>query len=203
VAALPATSAVADTKLTMEELVVVAQPGSSAPAQETRTQSTLWFREDRAARVAPGSRIVTRLSLGESYLINDAEKTATILDFNGLPEDLAAAPRIVKTGETRAIGGWDAERYELTLDTGGLSGTITLWISADVAVQMEVYRAFSKSLDGAAGSGLMTAIASLPGYPVLQEADLGIVKSTGRLLAVDEEPAPAGLYEVPADYERR
>jgi hypothetical protein len=76
-----------------------------------------------------------------------------------------------------------------------------LWISDDVEFDLEAYRAFSKAVDG--GTGLTAAIAELPGYPVLQESDLGFAQSTVRLLAVSEEPAPAGIYDVPNGYERR
>jgi hypothetical protein len=190
----------ADTRLTMEEISVMALPGR--PPQETRSEYTLWLREDRAARVDSNQRLVLRLDESAFYMIDETQRSVNVLDFGGLPTALSVASPPRRTGETRTIGDWEAERYEMTLELGpGASGTIVLWISDDVEFDLEAYRAFSKAVDG--GTGLTAAIAELPGYPVLQESDLGFAQSTVRLLAVSEEPAPAGIYDVPNGYERR
>jgi len=190
----------ADSKFSMEEISVVGSLESDSAPKETREEYTLWMRADRAARVSEGMRIIVRLDLGETYVVNDAGKTVTVIPFDTLPDVAATAPQITKTGESQVINGWNAERYDLTLADEALNGTIVLWISNEVDVDMEPYRAYSKSLDG--GLGLLTAIAALPGYPVLTETDLGIVKSTGRLISVTVEEAPDGIYEVPVNYER-
>lgn len=200
-AVLAATAAIADTRLTIEESMVVALPGSDAAPQETRTEYTLWMREDRAARVAGGGRMVVRMDRSESYIIDDAARTAVVMALDGPPEGFAAPPRIERTGEIRMIGTWNAERYDLTFElVPGETGSMVLWISGDIGIELEAYRVLSSSLDG--GQGFLTAIASLPGYPVLQEVTVGSARGTTRLLAVSEAPAPPGTYDVPADYAR-
>ena len=194
-------TAIADTKLTMEERMVVTLPDSDGPPTESTSQYTLWLREDRAARVGDGVHMIARLDRGESYFVDDAEKTVTVVKFAGLPESLKRT-QVQKTGETRTIGAWSAERYDMTVALGpSETGTLVLWISNDVDVDLEAYRAFSRALDQ--GHGLTTAIADLPGYPVLQESDFGIAKGTTRLVSVADETPPPGTYDPPADYERK
>jgi Domain of unknown function (DUF4412) len=190
----------ADTKVTMEEQTVITTPGGAPPTEQT-TQYTLWVRADRAARIGGGLHMITRLDRGESYFVDDGDKTVTVMKLDGLPETLRH-PEVKKTGETRRIGAWNAERYDLSVDLGhGDTGSVVLWISDDVALDMNAYRAFYRAADR--GQGLLSAIADLPGYPVLEESNFGIAKSTARLVAVSEETPPSGTYDPPADYARK
>ncbi len=201
-ASLPiAGAAIADTKLTMEEHMVVTLPGNDGPPTESTNQYTLWLRGDRAARVGGEVHMIARLDRGESYFVDDAEKTVTVVKFDGLPESLKHA-QVRKTSEKRTIGAWNAERYDMTVELGpGEAGTVVLWISNNIDIDLDAYRAFSRALDQ--GQGLMTAIADLPGYPVLQESDFGIAKGTTRLVSVSDETPPPGTYDPPADYKRK
>ena len=183
---------VADTRLTVEERTAVGDPGA---ANESVSEYTLWLGNDRAARVGGGVKMVTRLDLGKTYVINEARGSVNVIEMSKLPDAIAGAATVTRTGEMRTIGDWETERYDLSVNTGRMSGTIVLWISDEVDVPLDPYRAFSKSLDG--GTGMLSAIADLPGYPVLQETDLGIVRSTVRLVDAAEETAPAGTYDVP------
>jgi len=192
--------AVADTKLTMEERTVITLPNGDAPTEET-DEYTLWLGEQRSARVGGPVRMIARLDRGESYFVDEAQKTVTVMKFDGLPDSLRNA-QVQKTGETRTIGSWNAERYDVTVELGpGETGTMVLWISDETGVDLDAYRGYARTVDR--GQGLMTAIASLPGYPVLLESDFGIVQATSRLVAVSEEMPPPGTYEPPADYERK
>jgi hypothetical protein len=190
----------ADIKLTMEERSVVALPGSDGAPSETTSEYTLWLRDDRAARIAPGTRMVARLDLGETYVINDAARSVNVIEMSRLNETLSEPAKVSRPRVVRRIGEWDAERYDLTIEIAGQSATVVLWISSDVEIPMNVYREYAKGLDG--GTGMMSSIATLPGYPVLQETDVGIAKSTDRLLSVTEETPPGGTYDIPADYTR-
>jgi Domain of unknown function (DUF4412) len=201
-ASLPiAGAAIADTKLTMEEHMVVTLPDSSGAPTESTSEYVLWLRADRAARVGGGVHMIARLDRGESYLLDDAEKTVTVIKFAGLPESLKHA-QVKKTSETRTIGAWNAERYDMTVELGpSVRGTAVLWVSDDIDIDLEAYRAFSRALDQ--GRGFMSAIADLPGYPVLQETNFGIAKGTTRLVSVSDETPPPDTYDPPADYERK
>jgi hypothetical protein len=192
----------ADTRLTMEETMVISLPGSDAPPQESRTEYTLWMGSDRTARIGADIRTVVRLDRGETYMIDDAAGSVTVMEFEGLPESVGNVPRVEKTGETRAIRDWTAERYEVTFEIApGEMGRMTLWVSDDIDVNVDAYRALYRSMDG--GDGLMTAIADLPGFPVVSEIDVGIASGTTTLLAVSEESPPDGTYDLPGGYERR
>jgi Domain of unknown function (DUF4412) len=194
-------AAIADTKLTIEERMVVTLPDAKSSPQESTSEYTLWLRADRAARVGDGLRLIARLDRGEAYFVADADRTVTVIKLSSLPEAPKHA-QVKGTGETRTIGAWKAERYDMTVELGpGETGTLVLWVSNDIDIDREAYRAFSRALDR--GQGLLTAIADLPGYPVLQESNFGIAKGTTRLVAISDETPPPGTYDPPAGYERK
>lgn len=200
-ATLPiAVAAVADTRLTLEERTIFMGLDGDGPPTETTSEVTLWLGENAAARIDGASRIIARPSRGESYWVNDERRTVTVIELQSMPESSSAQVR--KTGETQVIGSWRAERYELTVDfTPEDRATIVLWVSSDVGVDLDAYGTLLKSMEQ--GNGLMTALASLPGYPVLQEMQFGPVSSTTRLLAASDEAPPPGTYEFPGDYQRQ
>lgn len=192
----------ADLKLTMEETTVMKIPGGETAPSETRSEYTLWIQNDRSARVSSDLRIIARLDLGETYMINDADKTVRTLKLGKLPDAFRNRPQIQKTAETRKIGQWDTIRYNLTFAmTPDDSATMTLWISDDVDLDLDTYRAFSRNAD--TGDGLLSAIAELPGYPVLQETDVGIAKTKVKLIAAVEAVAPTGTYDAPSNYQHK
>lgn len=199
---LASSSARADTRIVTEERTQIVIPGKES---ETTSEVTLWLREDRAARVDASGRAITRLDRGELYIVDDAERSYTVLPIS-TKEDAPETPppRLEKTGETREIGEWTAERYELTFEIEpGQTVDSVFWMSTDVDVDLEAYRAFMGAIADAMGMSWMKSIATVEGYPVLQETTMAIAKSTGRLLSISEASPPADIYEPPADYTRK
>jgi hypothetical protein len=200
--------ALGDTRLTLREGSEVASADvppalrESLGGGETRTV-TVWLRADRWARVGESGRLVSRLDRGESYLIDDRAKTYRVLP-TGVPEALAEArPRFEKTGERRRFGSWEAERVEMTLELApGETIAGTLWISGDVGIDEEAYRAFLEGAADRMGMAWLRGLAALGGYPVRQEVSVGPVTTWEELVAVGEESPPAGVYEPPKGYER-
>jgi len=192
--------AAADTRITSEETTHMKTGEGDT---EQTTESVLWFAENRAARILPVGRLISRLDRGEAYLVDDTKKTYTVIKMEEAVPPMEE-PTIEKSGETRQIGAWSAERYDLDFQVSpGETGHAVLWMSTDVDVNLDVYRAYARSVARAMGMGWIQAIADLAGYPVLQETEMGPVRVTTRLVSIVEEDPPPGLYEPPAGYARK
>ena len=191
--------ATADTRILSEERT---QIDMGETKSDTTTEATVWVGNDRAARLTPSGRIISRVDRGEAYMVDDAHKSYTLIKREPAPS-VGATAKLRKAGESRQIGSWHAERYDLDFEVGGEAGHAILWMSTDVNFDMDVYRAFTTSLADAMGMAWLKAVAAVEGYPVLQEVTMGPVRVTTRLVSISEETPPAGLYEPPAGYERK
>jgi hypothetical protein len=190
----------ADTRVTSEERTQTKLGGRDT---DQTAEAILWFGEGRAARILPQGRLISRLDRGEAYLVDDTKKTYTVIRMEEKTPPLEM-PKVKRSGETRQIGGWSAERYDLDFQVPpGQKGHAVLWMSADVDVNLDVYRAYARSVARAMGMGWIQAIANLEGYPVLQETTMGPVHVTTRLVSITDEEPPAGLYEPPPGYTRQ
>lgn len=196
------TPAHSDTRMTLEERTQMTMQGRES---ETTAEVTLWFGEDRAARLTSTGKMISRLDRGEAYLVNDADESYTVIALSADDRPLeGTSAKIQKTGESRQIGPWSAQGYELEIEWApGETGTVVFWMSTGVDVDLELYHAYTESLAEAMGMDWLDAVAAVDGFPVLQEATIGVVRVTTRLISIDEMSAPAGLYEPPQGYERR
>jgi hypothetical protein len=193
--------ATADTRITSEERTQLTMGDQE---RDTTTEATLWFGEDRAVRVTTDGRMISRLDVGEAYLINDAQESYTVIKLERGGPPPTSPPSVKRSGETRQIGSWSAERYDLDFEVApGETGHAVLWMSTDVDVDLDVYRAYARSVARAMNMSWLQSLAALEGYPVLQEMTVGPVRVTTQLVSIAEETPPAGLYDPPADYERK
>jgi hypothetical protein len=193
--------ATADTRITSEERTQLTMGDQE---RDTTTETTLWFGENRAVRVTSDGRLISRLDLGEAYLINDAEESYAVIKLERSGAPPTSAPTVKRSGETRQIGSWSAERYDLDFEVApGETGHAVLWMSTDVDVDLDVYRAYARSVARAMNMRWLETLAGLEGYPVLQEMTVGPVRVTTRLVSIAEETPAAGFYDPPADYERK
>lgn len=197
-----ASTAYADTKILQRETSEISAVGGAEPSRDT-AEVTLWVRADRATRVDANGRLISRIDQRKAYVVRDADSTYTVLEMGDAPPSAPSGTKLVKSGEKRRIGSWNAERYDMDVAFGPEDkGHLTLWMSDEVDVDMRSYRAFSEAV-AAQGLDFMRAVLELDGYPVLQEMQVGVVKMTVELVSIEEAAPPAGIYDLPAGYSRR
>ena len=193
--------ATADTRIVTEERTQVTMGDKTT--DETSTV-TVWIGPDRAARMLPSGRLITRADRGETYVVDDARKSYNVIAMKTKDASASVTAKIEPTGERRQIGSWSAVRHNLEFEVApGETGHAVIWMSSEVDVDLDRYRTFLRSLGRAMGMAWLESVAALDGYPVLQEATIGVVRVTARLVSVSEEAAPADLYEPPAGYTRK
>ena len=141
----------------------------------------------------------------------DEEDKAQAKAMAGMMKGLMGgmSAKVTDTGETKRIGSWNARRYTLEIDMGGMGKTTgDAWATEDLKVDYAM--AFTMA------NGMM---ASMPGFEkILAEMKKikGVVvfqttvakvmgqemKSTTELLECSEKAAPAGQYDLPAGYKK-
>ena len=202
--------ALADTMVTMHEGSELIGDPSALPEgmrkafeNQEPTTAVYWFGGDRAARIGNTGNIISRLDRGETYIINDAAKTYSVIEM-GSPEDsslAAGTAELIETGETRTIGPWNAVGYEMTVFLAGDEpSTIMLWVSNEVDVDLRPYHAMIRATAAKMGFDWMLRYLEVDGFPVRQEVHLGPISSWQEVVAIDDTPAPAGIYEPPPGF---
>jgi uncharacterized protein DUF4412 len=197
--------------------------GRETPARDA-TQ-TVWIRGKDRMRFEDGERVViVRLDEKKLYVLDPKEKSVSAVDLpfdakKYLPEDgpfaerveqmMAAKVTVTPSDETKRIGSWSARRFAVARSGAAGSSTSTVWTSTEVGV------------DSAAALEMVTAVQSLQpgegipgderkkieGFPVLAETTRSMgeteIKSRKELVSVERKEAPAGAFDVPADYEKK
>lgn len=192
-------------------------PDGEVPAKDGTI--VVWVGKDRL-RLDDGERaIVVRLDAKKLHVIDPSTKSGSTVD---LPVDLvklappdvspmlaqmAQAMKVTSetTTETRQIQTWNATKSLVHL--GGIAdATMTVWVTKDLPIDQVSY----VELVGHAmsvrpgGTQIASEMRKLGGVSVLTER----VQKTGgmtlhsrdELVSAETKDAPAGIYDIPADY---
>lgn len=118
---------------------------------------------------------------------------------------------VTETNETKTINRWSCRKYIQKIE-GMMSSESEIWASQDVKLDAKLLAKFSAAFM-AMNPGLKEALADLQkqmekikGVAVLTNTSSTIMKtpmkSSVELIEVKEGTAPAGIFEVPADYKK-
>jgi len=221
VAALAVPAAFADALLTVRTHVDSFEIAGKKQAPR-EGEIRIWVGETGTRRDDGPKTTLLRTDRRKLYLLDHDERTYSTID---LPVDLArltpadqratlneliAATKVqvtvAKTAESKKVGGFAAERYNVTVAGGGKKiFDSTLWVSKDVSGFAQANQVAAQLAALQPGSADWAAeLERLPGYPVLQETVLEVtgakVRSREELTAVEAKAAPAGTYEIPDGY---
>lgn len=224
VAALVATSAHGATLLTFQSHQdEFEMQGQTQPARDSEAE--IWVGDDVIVRDDGQSRVI--LTAEKLYLVNHEAKAYNVLDLpvdlaELLPEEMMGqyeqmkematmSAEVSPTDETKEVGDWSAQRYDVTLTNKmGFTMDQVIWASADVGVDAGLYNDLTEALARLqpGGGEWVDALDSIEGFPVLRETTMTLgpdtaVKTQETLLSVEEKDAPEGIFAPPADYEEQ
>lgn len=194
--------------------------GQSHAAQDQ--EQVLWVGSDRMRMDQGETSTVVRLDLGKMFVIDHAAKTVSTLD---LPVDLKALMppgmgeqmlkmmafqvEVTPQEETRTVGSWKAHRYDVVMSSPMMTVKATYWATRDVDLDMDsFYGLYQKLLSLQPGMAeVAEKLRAIDGFVVDQEAVATMpmmgdvaMKTTQKVVSVDQRDAPAGTYEPPAGY---
>jgi hypothetical protein len=194
----------ADTLITMREGSGQAGLDASAAKDRAGQEVRIWSRPNNMARVSEGGKMIFSIDRGMTFMIDDAKKTCRGFRHPDLEETDSASMgelSIRKTGDSRKVGGWDADGYAMSVPLAGTEDIleVTFWVSDDLTTGLDTYRANFAAMS-TPQTAWMGKTLELGGYPVFQESRIGQMTMWSEVLSVSEEQAPDGVYEVPAGY---
>lgn len=163
-----------------------------------------WFGENRSTRDDGNRYVVTRLDQGKVYTIDRLAQSYKITALPLHDADRSAPDvRAIKLDETRTIGQWTAQKYEVIgAATAGMK--IVIWASTDVDINLDNFRSTMTGLSRRPGSEWMAAYKDIDGFPVLQEVEMQHKGATfhgqTRAVLVEERKPPEHIYSPPDDF---
>jgi hypothetical protein len=206
-AALAVPLAHADTLMVVKEGSRIATAGEEMPdglenafGGEERTVR-YWSQPGRLARIDDNGKMISLVNERLTYMLNDRRKTCSAIshDRRESIDSSQAETNVRKTGETRQIGTWQAEGYELTAVSGNERYDVNLWVSDQVDPESGGQRRNVETMATPATTWMLKTF-ELGGYPVRLEFRTGAVFSWAELVSMEERAAPPDTYEIPDDY---
>jgi hypothetical protein len=195
--------------------------GRNQPAKDE--QQVTWIGDDRM-RVDQGesSSMIVRLDLGKMLFVNHDEKTTNTVDLplditQYLPpqmgEQMLQMMRfevtVTPSEETKTIGEWRTQRYDLVMKSAMVTVESTYWVSSGVDIDFALYNKLYKEILAAQPGldSLGDELKKLEGFPIAQEGvmkmsmmgDTAVGMST-TTVSIEKTSAPDGTYEPPAGY---
>lgn len=197
--------------------------GNEVPARDV-TQH-VWMRGKDQLRIEEGNRVtIVRRDEKKIHLLDLAEKTVATVEMpvdltRYLPEEMrdraqkmadrmSATADVKPTQETKAFGAFTAKKFQVEWTGGrGAAGTEEIWASEDVGVDVKALRELqaevaSLRMGGSAGAAAMSKIEGVPVFVKRTRPRMGgaEVTTTEELVSVERKEAPAGAFDVPADF---
>ncbi|MFH2055489.1 MAG: DUF4412 domain-containing protein [bacterium] len=215
------------TKSTTSSFVMM---GDTIPASEMT--SDIWMGKDQAAMNMDTAKVIIDLTKSMMYMIDHNTKSYTEMPIGSMAdmmgamgmdaedEESAAALEMMKnmmgsmkftvtpTEETQKIGDYNCKRFDVAMEMMMMKMNSQVWASTDIQCDMDVYFRLSNAMMAMfpGFEAALTEWKKIEGFPVLQIATLDMmgqpVETRSELVSVEEAAAPAGTYDLPADYKK-
>jgi|CXWL01.1.fsa_nt_gi hypothetical protein len=197
---------------------------STVPGTTPASESSVWLSAQKLRRDQGGSTTVVRLDRNKLYVINHGAKTYVELALPvNLPASVPEAQRasieqlgqamqvtatVTATEERKTLGkDWKTRRYDVALSNKmGLAIDVVIWAGTVPGVDLGQFKILTRNL-----ASLMPGdpkwveeLMKIDGVPVLREVAFrgATTKNREELVAVETKAAPAGTFDVPAEYRK-
>jgi hypothetical protein len=195
--------------------------GQNTPA--TDSISELWISDNAMAMVGKDNSTIIDLSKNVFAMINFGNKsyveTPLPVEFAKLmPPEMAAmagmfvmSATVSSTGETKQVGQWKCQGYDMTMTVMGMPMKTKVWASTEVPFDtakfaekfMPTMTKGMMRLDDASVKEMM----KINGYQIATEVNAEImgakIHTTTEVVEISQKNAPAGTYAVPAGFTKR
>lgn len=219
---LAASASATDVLLTRKIHTDAYKMGGREIAAKESTQ-TLWMSgKDRMRVEVDDMTMVIRLDQKKMYILDVTQKVANVIDLpfdmmKYVPAEMAPmmeknAPMatVTPTEETRKIGTWNARRFAITTTSPqGMASKEEVWTTKEVGVDLAAYMDMSRQIASMrpGGAAMADEMRKLDGITVManrvRTMNGAEIKSHEELTSVEQKDAPAGSFEVPADYTQK
>ena len=195
--------------------------GQSRPASDTVSEQ--WIGDDAFAMVSPERSSIINFKKNMMYMINHGNKTyieATLpLDFSKLlPAEMASMAAMMKmtvtvnpNGQTKTIGQWKCSGYDVTMQMMMMPMKMAVWATADVPFDLSNYmqKIYGSSLQAQMrlDEASVNEMKKIKGFWISSETSSEMMgakfKSLTEVTEISKKTPPAGVYAVPAGYQKQ
>lgn len=196
--------------------------GQNQPATDTISEQ--WLGNDKFALISEGMSSIIDLAKKTGAMVMHGSKSyvefALPLDIAKLmPAEVASmvagmmkmTVAVQANGQTRKIGTWNCQGYDVTLTTAMMPLKMSVWATKDVPFDLNKYMAEAYGNMLAAQLNLDEAaireMKKVDGLWILTETNAEMmgakIHSTSEVVEISNKPAPAGTYQVPAGYTKQ
>jgi len=194
--------------------------GQSQPEKNEITEQ--WIGEDKFASHSQDQSIIIDTKKNLLYLVDHKDKsyleTSLPLDLSKLlPPEMAQMTAMMKMsvtvkplGQTKTVGSWQCSGYEVAISMMMMSLKMTVWASTDVPFNVDQFldKFYSPVLklmmriDDAS----LAEMRKIKGYWIAYEQTGEVmgakIRSTGEVIEIKKETAPASVYSLPTGYQK-
>lgn len=193
--------------------------GQKQPAKDE--VSEVWMSKDKFATIMKQQTIIMDMSKKKLFFIFHSTKsyleTELPLDITkllppqaaGMMSMMKTTATVTPTGETKKIGKWNCNGYDVDMNMTMMQMKMKVWASTDVPFDWKAYSekmmsVVMKSTMPFLDDKVMDEFKKIKGYQVAADMTNSIMGQTMtvnvRVLEISEKAAPAGVYAVPAGY---
>ncbi|MFN0243628.1 MAG: hypothetical protein ACKVWV_12105 [Planctomycetota bacterium] len=188
------------------------------------TTHNMWIGSDRLRFESSEGTVIVRVDQSKLYMLDAKAKTATSIDLPfdlvkylppeaaGMADQIKAMSKISATvtpsDETKKVGEWNTRKYTVAMrgPQGPMSDEV-MWVTKDVrGIDVAKTRDMLGKLFSVqpGGESVAEEMKKIDGIAVLTERTRSrggnSVKSSEEVVSIESKDAPAGTYDVPADY---
>lgn len=225
-----ALTASADMTMTQIQTTQPMKKGKADGDPKTRT-GTLWIAADKMRMDGENGSVLLKTGKDSLYLIDNKKKTYTGISMSQIadpspkneempPEVAAMMGNMMKmevtiepTNETKTINTWNCTKYLQTMKMMGTVTTSELWATTDIKVDPGMFKKFSASLFlnnpsmKKMAAQIQKEYEKINGFVVYSAGTSTVMgketRTTSEIRDMKESDAPAGIYEVPANYKQK
>ncbi|MEN8153771.1 MAG: DUF4412 domain-containing protein [Acidobacteriota bacterium] len=197
--------------------------GKQQPAKDEIVEQ--WVGDGIYTNITAKQSVIIDLKKKMMYMLlhNDKTYVETTLPLDMkklLPEQVVQMMGMMKvkisvteTAEKKTIKGWKCTGYDMEMNVMMMSIKSRLWVTQDVPFDwkkfqeqmgLETFKLAMAQME--MSEDALNEFKKIKGFQVASELTMNImgqnVKSTTEVLEITKKPAPAGIYEVPADYKK-
>jgi len=194
--------------------------GQSQPERNEVIET--WIGQDRYANHASDTSMIIDLKKNLLYFLDHKEKTyveaSLPLDLSKLlPPEMAQMMSMMQmsvsvnpTGQTKTIGSWKCQGYEVSLSMMMMPMKMTVWATTDVPFDanqvMEKFQAPLLKLQMRLDDNSLAEFFKIKGYWISSEVTGEImgakIHSTSEVIEISKATPPPTAYSIPADYKK-
>ena len=194
--------------------------GQSQPARDESQE--IWIGQDQMATVTKETTIIVDTSRKVLDMINHSKKTyvemTLPLDMSQyLPPQMAqmmtgTKVTVTPKGTTQQIGQWNCDGYDVVMDMMGMM-KMKMVVWATTSVPFDWAQVQEKMSDNVMKASMRLDDAAVAEFKKIKgfqiKADVGVemmgseMKASTTVTEISTQPAPAGMYVVPAGYTKQ